>query len=422
MKILHISTSDIIGGAAKACYNISFALNSIGIESKVLVQHKLSSNDSVSLIKRNLFFRAKTKIRLIIDYVLIKIFSLKERGRFTIPFVGTNIQNHPLVKRADIINLHWVNGGFLSLKSLEKLIGLNKPIVWTFHDMWVFTGGCHYTLGCIKYTTECRNCPSLRFNGRNDISNIIFHRKKELFDDNKFLILTCSNWLAKETRKSKLLTDYDIATVPNPIDTQVFKPEKTDEAREALKLPKDKIIILFSAYTASEVRKGISYLSEVLISLNALKPKLLEVIEVIILGSLNGSEFDNIPYRVIYPGRIEKVEEIVQYYSSADLFIAPSIQENLSNTVMESLACGTPVLAFNIGGMPDMIDHLKNGYLADDINSDKLLDGLLWFLDLDKDKRAELSVNSRSKVLSNFTLSTVAKHYAEYYKKLIDSK
>ena len=169
------------------------------------------------------------------------------------------------------------------------------------------------------------------------------------------------------------------------------------------------------------MRKGISFLREALLSLNLAKPELSKDVEVIIMGSFDRSEFKDVPYRVNYPGRLEKINEIVKYYNSADLFIAPSIQENLSNTVMESLACGTPVLAFDIGGMPDMIDHLKNGYLAAEITADHLLRGFLWFLDLDADSRTRLKINSRNKVLSTFTLSDIAKKYTEHYKSLLNS-
>ncbi len=421
MNILHISTSDLSGGAAKACYNISFALNSIGINSKILVQQKRSGDSSVTSINSGYFYKLRTKIRVIVDYLLIRFFSVKAKGRFTIPFIGTMIHNHPLVKKADIINLHWVNGGFLSLKSLEKLMELRKPIVWTFHDMWVFTGGCHYSLGCTKFITECRDCPSLIFRGQNDFSKITFYKKKKIFDRNQFIILACSNWLAGESKKSDLLKNCKISTLPNPIDTELFKPQAVDEARDALNLPKNKFIFLFSAYTASEERKGLPYLREALLSLSRTKPELSDNIEIIVMGSSTSRELNDLPFHIFYTGRLENADKIVQFYNSADLFVAPSVQENLSNTVMESLACGTPVLAFNIGGMPDMIDHMENGYLADEVSSEQLMKGFLWFLGLDADTRTSLNNKSRTKVLSNFTLSIIAKKYADQYQRLLDS-
>jgi glycosyltransferase involved in cell wall biosynthesis len=422
MNVLHICTSDIAGGAAIACNNINDALNSIGVNSNILVQVKETDNRSVEDINSGLEKRLGTGIRILIDYAFIKFLSKKERGRFSFPFIGTKISNHSLVREADIINLHWINGGFLSLKSLRELFSLNKPIAWTFHDMWTFTGGCHYTGGCINYQSLCKNCPSLIFSGENDSSNKIFSKKEELFGGNKFSIITCSNWLAEETRNSYLLKNFPVDVVPNPIDPNKFTPYKSNEARKILNLPDNKILFLFSSFTISEVRKGFHHLKNALILLEKLRPELKDRIEIVLFGSSNSDDLKGIPFPFNDAGRISGTDKIAQYYSAADLFIAPSEQENLSNSVMESLACGTPVLAFNIGGMPDMINHRKNGYLANDLSPETLLEGLLWFIDLNKDSREVLKKNACTKVINNFSPGFVAGRYQEIYKRLLDSQ
>jgi glycosyltransferase involved in cell wall biosynthesis len=304
MNVLHICTSDIAGGAAIACHNINNALNSVGVSSNILVQVKETDIDSVEEINSGLEKRLGTGIRILMDYAFIKFLSKKERGRFSFPFIGTRIINHPLVKEADIFNLHWINGGFLSLKSLHELFSLNKPVVWTFHDMWTFTGGCHYTGGCINYKSLCKNCPSLIFSGEHDVSNKIFSKKEGLFRENEFSIITCSNWLAEETRNSSLLKNFPVDVVPNPIDFNAFAPYKQNDARMILNLPENKILFLFSSFTISEVRKGFHHLKNALILLEKLRPELKDQIEIVIFGSSNTDDLRGIPFPLNNAGRI----------------------------------------------------------------------------------------------------------------------
>ena len=417
MNILHISTSDSVGGAAKACLNISNALNSIGVNSTILVQQKKTKNESVKEASTHF----KTDSRIIIDYFLMKFLSKDRRGRFTFPFVGTEIYTYDLMEKTDIINLHWINGGFLSLKSLENIFVLKKPVVWTFHDMWVFTGGCHYTGGCVNFLTRCENCPALIFSGKHDLSDQIFKSKEKIFSKNKFSIVTCSNWLADESRNSHLLKGFEVNVVPNPIDTSVFSPQPVGNAKESLNLPKDKIILLFSAFTVNEVRKGFNYFKEALHELNNRKPELRDMIEIVVLGSANKNDYNDIPFEVKFPGRLNDINKIVLYYSAADLFIAPSIQENLSNTVMESLACGTPVLAFNIGGMPDMIVNSENGFLVNRVSGDELSRGIQRFIEMDTNSRQRLRENARKKVIDHFSSAHIANQYISIYKKLMNA-
>ncbi len=417
MNILHISTSDSIGGAARACVNISDALNSIGVISTILVQQKKTKNESVKEVSTHF----KTGSRIIMDYFLMKSLSKSRRGRFTFPFVGTEIYTQDIMAKADIINLHWVNGGFLSLMSLENIFALNKPVVWTFHDMWVFTGGCHYTGGCTNFLTICKDCPALIFSGKHDLSNRIFRLKEKLFRGNKFSVITCSNWLAKESERSHLLHGFDITVVPNPIDTSVFHPFPAEDAKKALKLSKDKIVFLFSAFTVSEVRKGFNYFKEALLKLSQLKPELRDLIEIVVLGSSNKNDFNEIPFEVTFTGRLDDINKLVLFYSAADLFIAPSVQENLSNTVMESLACGTPVLAFNIGGMPDMIENSVNGFLVDNISAYELSKGMQRFIEMDIISRKRLREHARKKVMDHFSPARIADQYTSVYKKLMNA-
>ena len=418
MKIVHLTNSDLNGGAARACYRIHHSLRIIGVDSKIVTQQKLSVDDSVILINESIIEKIKTFVRRGFDWLTIELFTIKGRGRFTFPFWGNDISKNKFVKEADIISLQWINEGFLSLNSLYKLKKLNKPIVWTNHDMWAFTGGCHYTGDCENYLTECKNCPSLKHSGKKDYSNKIFQTKKNLYSDMNLSLITCSNWLANEAGKSELLKDKRIEVIPNPIETDIFIQHNKAESRKKLNLPEDKFLLLFVSMTVKDKRKGLLYLNR---ALNMLfeKNRNIKDIELLVLGAAEESFFENLPFKTNLLGRLSNSIEIAECYSAADLFIAPSLEDNLPNTVMESLSCCTPVVAYNIGGMPDMIDHEQNGYLAKRKNEEDLMKGILWFYNLPENDKKFIRANARQKILNNFTYEKVGKKYQTFYESLL---
>lgn len=418
MKIVHLNSSDSGGGASIACRRISDSLKSNGIDSKVLVQNKKSQASDVSSIIENPFSKISYYLRFFLDESYIRLFTVQSRGRFSNPSFGTEVLNHQLIQEADVINLHWVNGGFLSLQSINKLKKLGKPIVWTLHDMWAFTGGCHYNLGCDKFLISCSNCPSLRFSGKNDLSSKIFKKKKDVYSDLNLTIVTCSKWLAEESGRSELLKDKKIENIPNPVDPEIYKPINKIEAGRKLNLPDDKFIILFGSMNTNDERKGLKYLLD---SLNLLLQKhneLKDKIELVVFGSVDSNLIEKVPFKVNSFGSVKSESEVVHIYNSADIYVAPSLQDNLPNTVLESTSCGTPVVAFNVGGIPDMINHKMNGYLAELKSVDDLTNGILWFFN-NQGKAKEFSDNARQKAIENFSPQLIGKRYFELYKSLI---
>lgn len=418
MKIIHLTNSDSKGGAARACYRIHKSLQALGEDSYILTQQKLTDDDSVVSVSENIAGNCSAFIRKGLDWLSIESLSIKERGRFTFPFFGTDISKNELLNNADIISLHWINEGFLSLNSLKKLKQLNKTIIWTFHDMWAFTGGCHYAGGCEKYLVECRNCPALKISGHNDQANKIFNAKKNLYNSMKLSAITCSNWLANEARNSELLKERNIHVIPNPIETDIYIQHDKIESRKKLNLQEDKFLILFVSMTVKDERKGFSFL------INALKKlykttKNAENIQLLILGAADESLINDLPFKVNLLGRLSVPTEIAECYSAADLFVAPSLEDNLPNTVMESLSCCTPVIAFNIGGMPDMIEHKQNGYLAKEKDEEDLMNGILWYYNLQENEKKFINANARQKVLNNFTSEIVGKKYQEFYRSIL---
>ena len=421
MKIVHICSTDLSGGAAKAAFGINKALNENGMDSYMLVQKKIGNNDRVIQFSNSLLGKTKYYFRFLLDYLYISNLTIQERGRFSFPYWGVDITKHIQVNDADILHLHWINEGFFSLETFQKLIAFNKPIVWTFHDMWAFTGGCHYSLGCEKFETECKNCPSLKNSSSNDYSYKIFNMKMEIFKQLNINLVTCSNWLSKEVVKSKIFNNKQVTVIPNTIDIDVFKPFNKDEARKNLKLPIDKKLILFGTMTLKDERKGFKYLIEGLKILYQNYPNIREEIEIVMFGSSKNLTKVEIPFKTNFLGRINSSNNLAKIYSSADIFIAPSIQDNLPNTVMESLSCGTPVVAFNIGGMADMITHLKNGYLAIPFSIEDLVKGIDWTISQIKGN-IELQKNARNKVVEYYNAEVISSMYKDLYKKLLIQK
>ncbi len=423
MKITILSTFDNFGGAAIAASRLNKALNNNGLSSNMLVQDKKGNLPNIESIAQNWFHKKLALLRFALDRYQFTFYEKNKDVRFIFSQakIGVDIHNHPFIQQSDIIHLHWINFGFLSLNSLEKLFITHKSIVWTLHDMWVFTGGCHYSRECINYERNCGNCVQFLKNpSENDLSHQVWERKKEIFSKANVTIVTCSEWLAQKARKSSLLKDKTIVSIPNPIDTDVFRPIEKNVAKAYFKLSPDKKYILFGAVKISDIRKGFTYFTEALSMLDVRLSNLEHQksnIEIIIFGQAQASDFEGLPFKVNILGKLSDLETIAIAYSAASVFVSPSIEDNLPNTIMESMACGTPVVGFEVGGIPEMIDHEKLGYLAKYKSSEDLAKGIYWTL-FDADYEA-LANNSRQKVLDNYSEKVIAEKYKKVYQSLL---
>ncbi|MDX9697932.1 MAG: glycosyltransferase, partial [Bacteroidales bacterium] len=286
MKVLLINTSDTVGGAAIAARRLLRALIQNKIDAALLVQEKNSNDNAV-------YSTTHSKIKKIINFYRFALerflFFIREKDKsvrfsFSIANTGENIATNPLVNDADIIHLHWVNNGFLSLASLKKLFLLNKPIVWTFHDMWAFTGGCHYTGICNNFKSQCFNCPYIKFPGKNDLSSRVWKRKQNLYHDKNISVVTCSNWLKNITLQSALLKNNNIISIQNPIDLSVYKPYNKEESRKKLGIRTTKKLVLFGAMNINDKRKGSVYLLEALKHIALANPELKQNIALVVFG------------------------------------------------------------------------------------------------------------------------------------------
>ncbi|MBC7923749.1 MAG: glycosyltransferase family 4 protein [Ferruginibacter sp.] len=417
MNVTLLSTSDTYGGAPIACLRLTKALRKHGVAARMLVQDQLGQEPEVTSIAPAAWQRKAAFLRFVRDRLSFLPYERSRQVRFAFSpgSVGIRIAGHPLVEQADLLHLHWINFGFLSLASLDELARLGKPLVWTLHDMWTFTGGCHYSRGCLHYQTHCHDCPFLRRPHPTDLSYRVFERKRALYAGANVTFVACSEWLAGLARQSALLGEAVIYAIPNPIDVQRYQPLDRREARQRLGLPPEKKLLLFGAMNTSDPRKGFAYLAE---ALSRLKRRgATEELELVVFGKASASALAGLPFKVHYLG-VSGPEKLIQAYNAADGFVLPSLEDNLPNTVMESLACGTPVVAFRQGGLPEMIDHAHNGYLAAYQSAEALAEGIAWLLAPETDA-GELRRNAREKVMGNYTEELVAGKYRRLYEGLV---
>lgn len=419
MKVIHLNTYDGNGGAGRACYRISSALNSEGIDSKVFTFVKFGSKADIKSLFPNWFGKAIATFNILAERYLPLLFTKDLKLPFSLSFLGRDIHHHPEVLAADVIHLHWINHGFLNPKSLEKLATLEKPIVWTIHDSNTFTGGCHVRFDCQNYLSTCGNCPLLKQAKTDDLSHQIWLKKEKAYKTLKPLIISPSTWLANAAKNSGLLKNSTIKVIPNTLETDVFKPIDKKIAKQKFGID-DQQFVLLSGFMPSkkDAHKGTSYLIEALNLWLTKHPDLKDKATLLIFG--NREAHPDLPFKlpVQFLGTINNDELLAKAYAAADVFLTTSLEDNLPNTVMESLACGTPVVSFTTGGIPDMVKHQENGYLAQYKNSEDFMQGIQWVYH--HPEKEKLNLNARETVINNFSEGVVAKQYMKVYEQLMN--
>lgn len=410
MKVLIVNTHDISGGAARAASRLHHALLIEGIDSQMLVINKKSDDHTVvgSISKYDQVFN---KLNQKLDTIPIKFYEKKSATLFSASWAfSKKIIDKINTLKPDVVHLHWINKGMIRVEDLPKI---NAPIVWSLHDMWALTGGCHYDEECGAYKIKCGECKVLGSKSKNDLSTRVFSRKQQTYSKIKSMtIVGLSKWLTKCAEQSALFENNKIVNLPNPINTAVFKPSSKNKSRELWNLPMDKKLVLFGAMGAtSDPRKGFNELSKALCYMGQ------HDIEFVVFGATKPLNPPDFGCKIHYVGTLSDDVSLVTLYSAADVMVTPSLQENLSNAIMESLACATPVVGFDIGGNSDLIEHKKNGYLAEPFNSKDLAYGIEWIVN--HEQYDVLCVNARVKVKCNFDSKVVADKYIELYKNIL---
>ncbi len=424
MKILQVSTYDIRGGAARATYRLHCGLRNGGQDCRMLVKYRDTKDGFVSAIEDK---GGQTDEQFLMEVPLQEHYINTHRTdvsntMFSLPYPGYDISGLDLVQEADVINLHWVSQ-FQSPVTLNQLFALGKPVVWTLHDQWAFTGGCHYSAGCQEYRSNCGVCPQLA-NDPFFLPEATLKDKEQLFKNANLTIVTPSRWMSDCAAKSRLFKSFAVETIANSIETDLYYPLAKDRAKQHLGIPGDAVTFLFGAIDGKEKRKGFSELVGAMefCRQSPLFRELLEKdrIRLLCFGSPNHQlESTNVPY--VSLGRLETDAEIREAYSAADIFLLPSLEDNLPNTVLESMSCGTPVISFQIGGVPDMVTDGVTGYLVKAFDIGQMSEAIVS-LALDPGKRESMGKAGRARVLKDYPLDVQAKRYVDLYDRLLREK
>lgn len=411
MKILLVNTSERVGGAAIAANRLMEALKKHGLKAQMLVRDRQTEQLSVSAVQSSLLLPLK--------FVWERLVILLNNGlrRSTLWAVdlantGTDITQMEEFRRADIIHLHWVNQAFLSLSDLERIMQSGKRIVITMHDMWYFTGICHHADECDKYETQCHDCPLMGSYGI-DYARRVFDRKMLIYAQQPQLTFVgCSQWITDQARRSALTRGHRVVAIPNPINTDIFQPCDRQQARKALGLPADKRLLLFGSRRITDENKGFWQLVASCRILHREHPEL--NVGIVVVGEASDSVRSAIPDYDIYPvNYVSKELDMARLYNAVDAYVTPSLHENLPNTIAEALACGTPCVGFRVGGIPEMIDHELNGYVAAYKDPADFARGIVYCLD--QQRYDELSAQARTKALRTYGEAHVAQLYSEIY-------
>lgn len=416
MRVLIVNTSERTGGAAVAAGRLMEALNNHGVKAKMLVRDKQTDHLTVAALPG----QKRMQLRFLWERFLIWLrlrFNREHLFEVDSACCGADITNMREFQEADIIHLHWINQGMLSLRGIRKILDSGKPVVWTMHDIWPATAICHLTLDCRQFETQCGHCRLLPNGGSdNDFATQVWHRKQKMLENRQITFVACSQWLAGEAQKSALLAGQQIKSIPNPIDTHIYAPKDKQQARKAVGLPIEGRIILFASQRVTNRNKGMNYLVEACRLLAEQHPEQKDDITVAILGGHAEEIEGQLPFRTCPLGYVNDEQRIVNIYNAVDVFVLPSLSENLPNTIMEAMACGVPSVGFRIGGIPEEIDHQQNGYVASYCDSEDLAHGIWWTL-FEADQEAVRHA-CLQKVAHNYSQQSVANRYLEVYESL----
>jgi glycosyltransferase involved in cell wall biosynthesis len=376
-KVVHIQKSVLSTG--RAPLRLHNALMNRGIESSILsMDYDVNQTDLIRETGRN------SRVIARLDQFLESLIKRKinsQYGLYSYLFLGTNISKHELIRNADVIYLHWVQGGFLNLSGYKQLARLGKPVIVFMHDMWSITGGCHHSFTCEKYMTECIKCPMFLKKPLIDWPAKEFHNKRKLYSEFENLyFVSPSRWLYNCAKSSFLTIDKPVFHIPNIVDPELFKPVDRIFARQLLNLDEDETIIAFGAFFLASAYKGWRELLKALKILSTdWSHKNLTVL--IFGGGYNKEIADSIPFKTRFMGFLKDEYSTILVYNAIDVFVTPSLADNLPTTVLESQACSTPVVGFEVGGIPEIIKHKENGYLAKYKDSEDLANGIRFVLD-----------------------------------------
>jgi glycosyltransferase involved in cell wall biosynthesis len=409
VRIVHIGTADNDGGAARAAFRLHTGLLQAGHDSRMLVGHRIEPDrGEIDVVPRwtsvaeRAWHAAARRVERVsgLQYLLL-------------PW-GRQILDHQWIREADVIHLHNLHGGFFPIRILPELSRL-APLVWSVCDFWLMTGHCSYPdfVGCERWRAGCGSCPDLKDypSIEVDTTRLLWSIKRRVYSRCRVRLAAKSRWALKILAESPVLAGFDKVLVPNGYRTDVFRPLPRGAAREMLGLAEDAPVVFLGAHDISGPRKGAAYLLPALQRVGRECPGLTLLTAGLDTAQMTG-RFDSC--RVINLGMLRSDHLLAMCYCAADVTILPTVSDNSPNVMYESLACGVPVVAFDVGGVPDAVRHMETGYLARARDADDLAAGLITLL-TDGELRQRLGANARDMMMKEFSLDRQVERFLRLY-------
>lgn len=414
MKCLIISTFEQAGGAARSAHRLYRQSTLLGVDCRMLVQYK-NSDDPLIFGPDGWLNQKAGMLRPYLDALPLLCYRSRLSPPWSLAWLPKGIEAGAANFSPDIIHLHGIGHGFLPIRTIKRL---DKPLIWTLHDSWAFTGGCHLPGACTRYSADCGCCPQLNSRHESDLSRWGWLRKANCWPKLDVTFIAPSRWMARCARSSSLLDSMPIEVVPNGIDAQYFMPGDRAIARISLGLPQQGIVLLYGASSFTrDKNKGFLHLK---CSLSLVAARLGQrTLTVVVFGDSNyqDTEIEGISVRSY--GSVATDEKLISLYRAADFFVLPSLQENLPNTVMEAMSCGTPCVAFDVGGVSELVSHGANGFIAEAASEKELAEGIMWMID-DDGRRAKLGRQARKTIENGFSLIEVADQHRSLYSRILN--
>ena len=411
LKVALICHSDNLGGASVVTRRLMRALRQEGVDARMVVFNKISDDEEVSIVASRSrrgysFLMERLKIALANGLSRENLFKVSTASN------GLPVYNHPWVREADVIVLSWINQGVLSLRGIRKLSELGKPIVWTMHDMWNLTGICHHALECRGWTRQCGNCQFLTGRSKNDLSHKVWKRKSKLYRQVPITFVAVSNWLADCCRQSSLMSKSDIRVIPNAFPIDSFNTSAQFSLHKVSETAK---IILMGALRLDDPIKGLNMAVDALNYIFDNYPEVARESVAVFFGAVRDmSAFDNLRFPHQLLGTINDGKILRQLYARSSVVLSTSLYETLPGTLIEGQAAGCLPVTFGRGGQNDIVDHKKNGYIAEYKNTEDVANGILWALGQKVDRDA-----LHDEVRRRFSSKSVARQYIALFNKLL---
>lgn len=412
LNVLHISTSDNLGGSGRSAYRIHTGLKRLGVRSRMIVGTKATNDADVELIARSSYLQK------------LDDWSNRITGRLSYQYLfypsSLALLRRNWLRQADVVQLYNTHGGYFS-HTVLPLISRRRSVVWRLSDMWPMTGHCAYSFDCERWKTGCGSCPILSDSPElyRDTTALLWRIKNWLFARSSLTIVAPSKWIRSLAMESPLLSRFDVKLIPNGLDTDVFRPVPKELAREQFGIAGSAPVVLFSAHSILDKRKGAALMQEALERLAETDDSLKITLVVVGLGAEQWAK--ELPFDVMHLDHIKSDAQLAALYAAADVFVLPALAENLPNGVLESMACGTPAVTFNVGGCPDAVRHMETGYLANYRDAEDLGRGIKLILS-DPDLRQRLGHNSRKVVEAEYGIQLQAQRYKKLYEQLLTDR